>query len=335
MASFGDTLSNREMKFKHCFKVGSTPDLSDLPVCYFNQKTRFFFDVYDEAFKRTKAYIEQLRLAKGRYVDLRPFVSLLRTIMRDAIPFAPTMGHREDHPIVSSKVVWCPCQLIIDGCANKYNKVLVDKDPMTMKKLYHHCTKYGNEQDCGLHRVIGVFVGNMKRLCENHYKIHSNSMVCADPVYSSEAESIKWIRFVITSPTVSQQKPIYYYKSSSGWNDTVLWTEPTERYRDAKTDEIPWSHPSPPVNKCTNTVQNCVWVRHKHVMKQEPDVYYFSRLDSEDLDIIWTTPAEQWRDATVNERLLITPVRPGCTSPIDSINLHEQRIIDTHKKIMI
>ena len=266
---------------------------------------------------------------------MRPFVSLLRTIMRDAIPFAPTMGHREDHPIVSLKVVWCPCQLIIDGCSNKYNKVLVDKNPMTMKKLYHHCTKYGNEQDCGLHRVIGVFVGNMKRLSENHYKLHSNSMVCADPVYSSEAESIKWIRFVITSPTVSQQKPIYYYKSSSGWNDTVLWTEPTERYRDAKTDEIPWSHPSPPVNKCTNTVQNCVWVRHKHVMKQEPDVYYYSRLDSEDLDIIWTTPAEQWRDATVNERLQITPVRPGCTSPIGSIKSHEQRIIDTNKKIMI
>ena len=129
MASFGDTHSDREMKFKHCFKVGSTPDLSDLPVCYFNQKTRFFFDVYDEAFKRTKAYIEQLRLAKGRYVDLRPFVSLLRTIMRDAIPFAPTMGHKEDHPIVSQKVVWCPCQLIIDGCSNKYNKVLVEKNP--------------------------------------------------------------------------------------------------------------------------------------------------------------------------------------------------------------
>ena len=142
-----------------------------------------------------------------------------------------------------------------------------------MKELYHHCTNYGYQEDCGLHRVIGVFVGYMKRLCEHHYKLHSTSMVCADADYSSEALSIKWIRFKITNPRLPQQKPMYYYKTTKHFNDTIMWTEPTESYRDANSEEYPWVDPTPPGNQFTHPVQNCVWVRHKHVMENESDVF--------------------------------------------------------------
>ena len=41
-------------KFHHCFDVMDTSDVSNLPDCYFNQKTDFFFDVYKEAYTKTQ-----------------------------------------------------------------------------------------------------------------------------------------------------------------------------------------------------------------------------------------------------------------------------------------
>ena len=45
-------------KFNHCFDVMNTPDVSNLPDCYFNQKTGFFFDVYTDAYTKTQKYVD-------------------------------------------------------------------------------------------------------------------------------------------------------------------------------------------------------------------------------------------------------------------------------------
>ena len=92
---------------------------------------------------------------------------------------------------------------------------------------------------------------------------------------------------------MKNDESIYYYKDT-GFQGTVIQTQPTESYRDATSSEYPWTDPTPPD-------QSCVWVRHKHVMKNEPDGYYFTRLESDNLDIIWTTPSEKCRDAGLHK----------------------------------
>ena len=57
-----------------------------------------------------------------------------------------------------------------------------------------------------------------------------------------------------------------------------------------------------------------VWVCHKLVLKNEHEWYYFSRLDSNDGDIMCSTPSENWCDVKPNEKLLEAPVPPGSTS---------------------
>ena len=55
-------------------------------------------------------------------------------------------------------------------------------------------------------------------------------------------------------------------------------------------------------------------------MKHENDRYYFTRLNSEDVDICWSTPTEKWRDAKPNEHLVTTSERPDCSSNVVSNN---------------
>ena len=123
----------RKTKFNHCFDVMDTPDVSNLPDCYFNQKIGFFFDVYKEAYTKTQEYVyNQKKLA------LRKPLSTLKLIMKHAIPLVSCMGHPSDHPIFQLKVVWCPCQLKIEGCGDSYNHRLLHKNHMTTKEVYHH-----------------------------------------------------------------------------------------------------------------------------------------------------------------------------------------------------
>ena len=122
---------------------------------------------------------------------------------------------------------------------------------------------------------------------------------------------------------------IEYYRTY-GFGETISWTKLTESYRDATSEKNPWTHPTSPDNITYNKCESCILVCHKHVMKNEPDQYFFTRLDADDLDISWSTPSEEWRDAQRNEKLLITPDRPNCTSQIVPMTSHAQRIQISH-----
>ena len=67
-------------------------------------------------------------------------------------------------------------------------------------------------------------------------------------------------------------------------------------------------------------------------MKNDPDRYYFTRLDSEDADIMWSKPSENLSDVKPNEKLLKTPVPLGCTTWIVQVESHARRIEETHQK---
>ena len=129
------------------------------------------------------------------------------------------------------------------------------------------------------------------------------------------------------------------YYISTGLNIYILWEEPNEPYRDASKQEIPWNIPKPPNYLISNDSSPIEWVRHKHIMKDELDQYYFTILNSEDIDISWTTPSEAWRDAKYNESLVTTPERPGYRSNVVPNNSKAEKpgffikiIISTERK---
>ena len=213
--------------------------------------------------------------------------------MRHAVPFVSCMGHPSDHPIYKLHLAWCPCQLKVEGCGDSYNERIVNKTPMTLKDVYLHCTNYYDRHDCHLHKLIYVFIGYMNTCCKLHYDLHpSRSLVCATARHANESSSYKWL----CCPYEKNGVKMNYY-ISTGLKKSILWEKPNEPYRDASKQEIPWTIPKPPDNLISNDSSTIVWVRHKHVIKDEIDKYYFTRLNSADMDISWTTPSEEWRDA--------------------------------------
>mgnify|MGYP001342955721 CR=1 FL=1 len=52
-----------KQKFRHCFDVLDTPDMTNLPDWYFNQKTDFFFDVYKNAYIKTQKYVDKQNIS--------------------------------------------------------------------------------------------------------------------------------------------------------------------------------------------------------------------------------------------------------------------------------
>ena len=115
--------------------------------------------------------------------------------MKYAIPFISYMGHPSDHPIFNQKVVWCQCELIIEGCGDSYKKRFRHKDSMTMKEVYHHCTSYYWKQDCSLHKVISICIGYVNECCNFYYKLHETSLVCASSYNARESITYKWLRY--------------------------------------------------------------------------------------------------------------------------------------------
>ena len=91
---------------------------------------------------------------------------------------------------------------------------------------------------------------------------------------------------------VEIRKNVYYYPKNSFGSEKVMWTKPSEPLRDTQIDEKLWRHPSLPDNVTDDKPKTVVWLRHKLVLKNEDDQYYFSKL-GDDGDIMCTTSFER------------------------------------------